>query len=81
MGCPCFVLGAKLPAAGRHVVVNSANCHGCDTARCPPVFVVASLFITDNNLAKGTCRCCWNHTAGVDEGINKPEKDYRVGAV
>lgn len=64
----CFVLGPKLPAAGWHIVVNSANCQGCDAARCPPVFVVGSLFIADNNLAKGTGRCCWNHTAAVDEG-------------
>lgn len=44
----------------------------------PPVFVVAFLFIRDNKLAKGRGRCCWNYTAGVDEGSNKRGKDYWV---
>ncbi len=48
--------------------MSSANCQGCDAARCPPAFVEALLFIRDNNWANGRGRCCWNYTAGVDEG-------------
>lgn len=64
----CFVLGTKLLAAGRQAVVNSADCQGCDAVGCRPVFVVDLLFMKDNKLAKGRGRCCWNYTAGVDEG-------------
>lgn len=68
----CFVLGVKLSVAGWRAVVNSAD--GCDAARCPPVFVVALLFIRDNNLARGRGRHCRNYTAGVDEGEKRREK-------
>lgn len=68
MGRPCSLFsGAKLPAAGWQAVVYTADCQGCDAARCP-VFVVALHFTRDNNLAKGRGRCCWKHTAGVYEG-------------
>lgn len=37
----CFVLGTKLPAEGRQGAVNSTDCHGCDTARWPPLFLLS----------------------------------------
>lgn len=70
----CCVLASKLPMAGWQAAVNSADCQGCSAVCCPRIFAVAFLFIRDNNLAKSTGRCCWNYTAGVDEGGTRREK-------
>ena len=46
MGRPCALfLEAKLPSGEWQAVVNSADCQGCDAARCHPVFVVALLLL------------------------------------